>query len=422
MEVNKNDGIPIDENESIPTTSTPEQFNETAEIEHLQRNKNKTILVVSFVSLFLLLASGLYIFFKSQTKKPTPVEQDKLTEQTSQDLASTSNITIPTPVRKPIYTTGDYVVFAHYGLGYTIKYPATNLEKHLVGATGGNFIQEYNDGGSILIYDIYPEKNTLSKVTIDNIMQQLTECGGGGCSKFFESKDYEKLLEKKIVSLSGTNSFWIKTTIRGGSTNKILPHPIGSTIERYVIPHKGKFLILELNYKDKISNELSKAIDSFRLIPNIPSNWVEYKKNDNSKIRFKHPKEYKITENISKKQIEMKSSKGTITLDYYDKNDELGKLFIQGDYLSIDYIDLESSYKAEQFLGNDITSLKFSLNAFTYSQGGNEVIRVFNPSKQQVVVYFYVYDSPLIYRITSPESMETEMNQILMSVNELIWQ
>jgi len=421
MEVNKTDSIPSDENEVIHTISTSEQIGEAVEIEQSQGNKSKTIFVVNFVSFFLLLTLGLYIFFKSQTKKPTLVGQNKLTEQTSQDLTPTSNTIIPTQVAKPIYTTEDYVVFAHYSLGYTIKYPATNVEMHLVGVTGGNFTQKYNDESSILIYDILPEENTLSKVTIDNIMQQLTDCVEQGCRKFFELKGYEKLLEKKIINLSGTNAFWIKTTIPEGSTNEVPSYiTIGSTVERYIIPHKDRFLILELNYKDKISNELSKAIDSFRLIPNIPPNWVEYEKNDNSKIRFKHPNEYEITENISKKQIEMKSSKGTIILDYYDKNDELGKLFMYE--TGYQNMELESGYKAEQFLGNDITNFKFSINAFSYGQGGDKAIRVFNPSKQQEVVYFYAYGSPLIYRITSPESMEMEMNQILMSVNKLMLQ
>lgn len=420
MEVKNTDNISSNDNEVTPTPPTSGQINKAVIEEQSQGNKNKNILISSLVFIFILLIAGLYLFLKSQTKGSTFVGQNELIKQASQDLTPTTNTTDPTPATKPIYTVEDYVVFAHYNLGYTVKYPVTNVDMHLVGATGGNFTQKYNDGSSILIYDIYPEDNTLSKVTIDNIMQQLTECGEGGCSRFFENRDYEKLQEKKMVNLSGTNTFWIKTIIPEGSTNKLPPHvPIESTtIERYVIPQKNRFLILELKYKDKVSTELSKAISSFRLIPIIPSSWVEYKKNDNSKISFKYPNNYKVSENTQNKLVELKSPNSTITLYYFDTNNGLGKFFMN--QTGYPYMDLGSSYKAEQSLGNDVTNLKFSLNAFTYNQGGDQAIRVFDPKLQQVTIYFYANGSPLIYRITSSEDMEIEINQILMAINDLM--
>lgn len=384
-----------------------------------QKPKTNLWLYFSLALIFLLIiVVGLMFIVKS--KKSVPATTVNNPNQISNTLTSPS----PTELTKmsPIYSAEEYVVFAHYNLGYTIEYPATNVDMHLVGATGGNFTQKYKDGSSILIYDIYPESNAVSGINIDNLMQQLTECGEGGCGKFFEYKDYEKLQEKKVLSLKGNTAYWIKTIIPEGSTNKLPPHvPIESaTIERYFIPQKSRFLIIELIYKNRITNELTKAVDSFKLIPIVPPTWIEYKNNENSKIRFKYPNDYKLTEDIQKKEIGITSSQGTIIINYLGKNDEISKYFNYQSHSDFPYLSLESGYSAEEYLGNDIAKLKFSINAFTFRQGGDTGIRVLDENKQQVTVYFYTTGSSLTYRISAPKNMETIMDQILLSVNELM--
>lgn len=385
--------------------------------------QNNTVIKIILISvfIFLLLVSGLLFILESQLNKTEISQLTKKINKITPSVISPSSISTSINETKPIYSAEDYVVFAHYNLGYTVEYPANILDMRLVGATGGNFTQTYNDGSSTLIYDIYPEENTISKTSIDNMME-LSECGEGGCSKFFKNKDYEKLQEKKIVNLDGNNVFWVKTIIPEGSTYKLPPHtPIKSaTIERYIIPQKNRFLILELNYKDKKSDELLKTVSSFRLIPNLPLNWIEHKDDNISKLKFKYPNEYKFTEYIQKKQIEATSLQGTVIINYFDKNDGISKYFNYKSDSDFPYLTLESGYSAEKYLNNDITKLKFSINAFTFRQGGDIAIRVFNSDKQQVTVYFYTTGSSLTYRISAPKTMETIMNQMLVSVNELM--
>jgi len=344
--------------------------------------------------------------------------------QVTKYFPPSSSSTSPTLTVKPIYSDQDYVVFAHYLQGYTIDYPAKDIDAHLVGATSGNFKKDFSDGSSILIYQIRPE-NPISEIDFNNIFTQLTVCDMGDCYNFFENIQYEKLLEKKMTTLNGMGAFWIKTSEKLGYVNESadsLGEPV--TVERYLIPQKDTFLIIEITYKDSVSNDLSRTLSTFRIIPSIPESWITYENSQYNEIKFKHPENYRIVENNQEKRIGITSSEGIINLYYFDKNDELGSYINSiGDFAPRKGgVGYSSIYEAENYLGNDVEQLKFSLNAFTFIQGGNHAIRVYDPSHKRVTVYFYTYttDTLKFFRVTSPESMEMVMNQILMSMNQLM--
>ena len=245
----------------------------------------------------------------------------------------------------------------------------------------------------------------------------------GGCYNFFENIRYEKLIEKKTSTLNGLKAFWIKTNELRYINESVESPRESVTIERYLIPQKDTFLIIEITYKDSVPNDLSRTLSTFRIIPSIPESWITYENSQYNEIKFKHPENYKIVENNQGKRIGITSSKGIINLYYFDKNDELGSYINStGDFAPRKgEIGYSSIYESENYLGNNVEQLKFSLNAFTFNQGGNYAIRVYDPSRKQVTLYFYTPTTDTLkFRITSPESVEMVMNQILMSINQLM--
>lgn len=388
-ESSANDKTPVNKIDQPSTDSKDSILN------YRMGSRNKFIrLFLMFFILFTIILS--FAFIKQRNK----ISISDTSPQSS-SMNKISSTATPTGIPKPIYNSSEFLTFVHFAQGFSIGYPAA-FTPELRGAGGGNFFLEIGDTSSkssILVYPQHP-KQDLAKLNLENVTE-LSYNYWGNERKIFPSE--EKVLSKELVNIG-----------------EIRAYKVNSNLERIIIPKEKSILVIEIQNKNIAPNLIDKITSTFSLIPPIPNSWEIYSDKNIKGFKVKHPADYKIDKknnpNMQSYDVIFTSPEGSISFSFFNKDSPVEQFFSSSNRYSY---NVDAATQAEQFFKEDVKNAKFNQNAFTFIQGGNSVIRVVHPAKQDFNLYFgaLYFGAPSI-KLNAPTKLEQVVNQMLMSLNE----